>query len=136
MAHHTDQPLAAHFDAAQHALGDLAYQLLGAITAALGAMYPDAAYISTFGDSLDDSLSLRAAFDEHSTSVHEFDGSRLPAIPARLAAPFGLYDHRDQVQIELLLNAAMDAGADLPRLPDDVLVDAGAAALCLIVPKA
>lgn len=132
--HATPDPLqlADLFDAQQRVLGDLAYQLLGLLSRAFHAMYPDAAYVAVVTDSSEDDHYFLYALSADGRVVHDFvddDGGQLPELPADVRAEFGRYDPRDVREVQLLLNDACDAGAQLPYLPDH-LVEHAEGALC------
>lgn len=132
-------PLADRFDAQQRVLGDLAYQLLGLLSRAFHAMYPDAAYVAVVTDSVDDAHYFSYALSADGYVVRDFvdgDSGELPELPAAVRAEFGRYDPQDPREVQLLLNDACNTGAQLPYLPDHLLAHAQGAYRCLVLDPA
>lgn len=129
-------PLADEFDAQQLALNALGYQIFRLLGRALDAMYPTAAYATISADSVDEARYLELALSRDGAVVHDFtdhDGGRLPELPTNLAAQFGRYDPRDLCEVQLLLNDACGADAQLPYVPEHMDSFAEGAARCLML---
>lgn len=133
-------PLAERFDAQQRALNALGYQIFSLLGRAMRAMYPTAAYVTVSTDSVDEGRYLALVLTADGAVVYDFsehDGEQLPELPAEVAAEFGRrYDPRDLREVQLLLNDACGAGAQLPYVPEHMDAHADGAVRCLLLDPA